>query len=53
MTSPFLERRLREIEEQHQARLREIDRDGRLFWVLIALIVFAPEIIWIGRKLLL
>lgn len=33
-------------------RRREIDRDARLVWVLIALIALAPEIIAIGRLLL-
>ena len=33
------------------ARVRAIERDGRLVWVLVVLIALAPEIIMIGRML--
>lgn len=47
----FLEKRLREIEEAHELRVREINRQHRLYYVLIILVVLAPEIVAIGRML--
>jgi hypothetical protein len=51
MKHVFLEKRLREIEAGHQARVHEINRQWRLTIVLILLIALAPEIIAIGRLL--
>lgn len=43
---------LNALEQHHEQRVRQINRDARLVWVLIVLIALAPEIIMIGRKLL-
>lgn len=44
--------RIREAEEKRQRVYRETRRDERLLWLLLALLVLAPELILIGRKLL-
>lgn len=37
------------LNTKHQ---RDAQRQEKLLWVLLALLVFAPEIIWIARRLL-
>jgi hypothetical protein len=48
----WLLRRLEEAEARRARVYRETARDEKLLWVLLALIVLAPEIIWIARRLL-
>lgn len=45
----WLARRLEALDRVAQKRAQA---DERLLWVLLALLTLAPEIIWVGRKLL-
>lgn len=40
------------LETEYQKRMREINRDERRLWLLLLLIATAPELIWLGRRLL-
>lgn len=40
------------IDYVHKATMRQIDREERKLWLLLALIALAPEIVMIGRVLL-
>jgi hypothetical protein len=48
----WLLKRIDEAEQKRARVYRETARDERLLWVLIGLLVLAPEIIWIARRLL-